>query len=206
MTVPSRQIGWGPQENLLQYISKQLENMYCQLCKAIIPGPPGPPGAVGGYYGTFVSLLDQSTTVNTVTPFRMEDTYLSNGITVVNDTFGYPTIIQIAHAGVYNVALSAQFHYTGGGGAGQEVNIWIKRNGVSTPYTDRKLIVPSNAPYVIAAFNIFIDVPIAGGTLPEEVQVVWVTDNASIVLEAETPIVGGSPGIVSVAVTVNQVG
>jgi hypothetical protein len=32
MAIPSRQIGWGPTENLLWQISKQLEKMSCQLC------------------------------------------------------------------------------------------------------------------------------------------------------------------------------
>jgi len=64
MAIPSRQIGWGTQENLLWQISKQLEEMGCQLCNVGIPGPPGPPGPSGGLYAqTADSTIITNTTV-----------------------------------------------------------------------------------------------------------------------------------------------
>lgn len=46
MPIPSRQIGWGVQENLLWEVAKQLEKLGCQLCNVGIPGPPGPSGGI----------------------------------------------------------------------------------------------------------------------------------------------------------------
>jgi hypothetical protein len=47
MPIPSRQIGWGPQENLLWQISKQLEQLGFGISNAGIPGPQGPQGPTG---------------------------------------------------------------------------------------------------------------------------------------------------------------
>jgi hypothetical protein len=45
MPIPSRQIGWSTQENLLWEISKQLEKASCQLCNIV--GPAGTSGTSG---------------------------------------------------------------------------------------------------------------------------------------------------------------
>jgi hypothetical protein len=64
MAIPSRQIGYGPQENLLWQISKQLEEMGCQLCNVGIPGPQGPPGPSDGLFAqTANSTIITNTTV-----------------------------------------------------------------------------------------------------------------------------------------------
>lgn len=52
MPIPSRQIGWGPQENLLWQIAKQLEGTECQLCTLndniqAITGTSGTSGSSG---------------------------------------------------------------------------------------------------------------------------------------------------------------
>ena len=51
MAIPSRQIGWSTESNLLWEISKQLEKTSCQLCN--ITGPAGTSGTSGtsGYDG-----------------------------------------------------------------------------------------------------------------------------------------------------------
>lgn len=82
MAIPSRQIGWGPQENLLWEINKQLERLGCQLCNVGIPGPQGPPGPAGtladAYHGAFI--FDSATTLtagmnsNTTNPIQVAST------------------------------------------------------------------------------------------------------------------------------------
>jgi len=64
MSIPSRQIGWSTQENLLWEISKQMEKASCQLCN--ITGPAGTSGTSGtsGYSG------DSYRTTST-TPFTL---------------------------------------------------------------------------------------------------------------------------------------
>ena len=66
MAIPSRQIGWGPQENLLWQISKQLEQLGCGISNAGIPGPQGPQGPSGGLFAqTGNSTVITNTTVET---------------------------------------------------------------------------------------------------------------------------------------------
>jgi hypothetical protein len=73
MAIPSRQIGWGPQENLLWQISKQLEQLGCGISNAGIPGPPGPQGPMG------VSGLFAQTGNSTVITNTTVETSLING-------------------------------------------------------------------------------------------------------------------------------
>lgn len=73
MAIPSRQIGWGPQENLLWQISKQLEQLGCGISNAGIPGPSGPQGPMG------VSGLFAQTGNSTVITNTTVETSLING-------------------------------------------------------------------------------------------------------------------------------
>ncbi len=73
MAIPSRQIGWGTQENLLWQISKQLEEMGCQLCNVGIPGPPGPPGPSDG-------LFAQTANSTAVTGTTVESSLINGGV------------------------------------------------------------------------------------------------------------------------------
>lgn len=70
MPIPSKQIGWGAQENLLWEVAKQLEKLGCQLCNVGIPGPPGPAGPPGAitnlYYGSFI--FDSVTSLTSAIP------------------------------------------------------------------------------------------------------------------------------------------
>ena len=63
MPIPSRQIGWSTQENLLWEVAKQLEKLGCQLCNVGIPGPPGPSGGI--FVQTANSTPVAATTVET---------------------------------------------------------------------------------------------------------------------------------------------
>jgi hypothetical protein len=73
MAIPSRQIGWSTQENLLWEISKQLEKTTCQLCS--ITGAAGTSGTSGtsGYDGDRFRTTSTSTfTLGTSTTLTVE--------------------------------------------------------------------------------------------------------------------------------------
>jgi hypothetical protein len=73
MAIPSRQIGWSTQENLLWEISKQLEKTTCQLCN--ITGAAGTSGTSGtsGYDGDRFRTTSTSTfTLGTSTTLTVE--------------------------------------------------------------------------------------------------------------------------------------
>ena len=105
----------------------------------------------------------------------------------------------MSEAGTYNIQFSAQLHNTGGGGSGNTVNIWFRLNGSDIANSDTKVTVPSNAPYVVAAWNFIVTV-----AANNYVELVWFTDNANIILEQE-PATATHPAIPSVILTANQI-
>lgn len=73
MAIPSKQIGWSNESNLLWEISKQLEKASCQLCN--ISGPAGTSGTSGtsGYAGDRYRTTSTSTfTLGTSTTLTVE--------------------------------------------------------------------------------------------------------------------------------------
>lgn len=152
----------------------------------------GAGGAIG-YYGSFYSTIDQTAVINTNTPITFNQTALSNGVTVLGSQ------IQFANTGVYDIQFSAQFHHTGGGGPGNTVDVWFRQNGVDIPDSSTKVTVPSNTPYIVAAWDLMVSV--TAGTF---VELMWRTDNANIVIESE-PLNANHPAVPSVILTVMQV-
>jgi hypothetical protein len=156
--------------------------------------------AVLPFHGSFYSSVDQTLAINTPGAMQFENTDLSQGISIANDTFGYPTLIRIQNLGVYNIQFSAQFHNTGGGGAGSTVDIWMVHQGNAVADTNTKIEVPSNAPYVVASWNFFV----TSDTVPQDFQIFWKTPKAEIKLE-HILANGVIPATPSIILTVNQV-
>lgn len=152
-----------------------------------------------GYYGSFYSSTDQSDGVNTPTLFYCENTADADGITMELGSSGKKSRMTFAHAGTYNIQFSAQLHNTGGGGSGNTINIWLRLDGANVDNSDTKVTVPSNAPFVVAAWNFVISV--AAGQYAE---LVFATDNANIIIEAE-PATAIAPAIPSLIMTAVQV-
>jgi len=131
---------------------------------------------------------------------RFEITEFANGVSVVNNPSGDPTQITIANPGTYNVQFSAQLFNSSGGGSNAAVNIWLKQNGLAVPYSDTKVAVIANSPYVVASWNFFVQT-----TNPNEyVELAWETNHANISLHSQVPN-ALSPGIPSIILTVNRI-
>lgn len=163
-------------------------------------GPQGVPGPAGGFgsRGSFYDIQDQSvTTVSTGQPVlvRQTDATCTNGFSVVNNSR-----ITAANTGIYNIAFSFQLHNRGGGGNGTSVEIWLVKNGITVPDTNTRINVNTNSPYVVAAWNFFLQMDAS-----QYVEIYWATDNHNITLEHNTGSMGG-PVIPSTIITVNQVG
>lgn len=151
-----------------------------------------------GYYGSFYSILDQT---DGTTPHLMyaENTADNAGVTMQTGSEGTKSRMTFANAGTYNIQFSAQLHNTGGGGSGNTVNIWFRLNGSDIANSDTKVTVPSNSPYVVAAWNFIVTV-----AANNYVELVWFTDNANIILEQE-PAAVSHPAIPSVIMTAVQI-
>jgi hypothetical protein len=204
MAIPSRQIGWGTQDNLLWQIAKQLEGASCQLCTlndniTTITGTSGTSGSSGvsgtsGKYGSFYSTQDQSLAKDAVGSLTFNNTDLSNGVSIVSNSR-----ITIANTGVYNLQFSAQIHHIGGGGSGETINVWFSKNGVDIADSNTRYTVTSSTKYSVAALNFFVN-----ASAGDYYEIVWSTDNANIIIEYEPA--GAHPAIPSVILTVNQIG
>lgn len=178
--------------NLTEFV-KSIAQLY--------PGPQGPQGPMGtlsdAYHGSFYSLVDQQASIPNVTQaIQFEQTALSNGVSVVNNNE-----ITFQYAGVYNIQFSGQLHHRGGGGQGESIFIWFRKNGIDIPDSNTKLTVP-NGKFVVAAWNIFVSV-----TTGDKVQLVGYPDNANITLECldATTVAPIHPAVPSVIVTVNRI-
>lgn len=177
-----------------------------------LQGPTGTGGALG-YYGSFFDSTDQfgggaasagTALADTPYPMILRTTAEANGVSIVSNGT-YPTRITFSTTATYNIQFSAQFHNTGGGGPGNTVDIWFRLNGTDIPDSNTKLTVPSNAPFVVAAWNY-----VATFTAGQYVELIWSTDNANIIMEQEPattapPDPTTHPAIPSLIVTVQQV-
>jgi hypothetical protein len=180
--------------NLTEFV-KSIAQLY--------PGPQGPVGPMGSltdaYHGSFYSLLDQQATLPNVTQAVVfEQTALSNGVTVTVDENNYLSKITFQYAGVYNIDFSAQLHNTGGGGSGESIFIWFRKNGIDISSSNTNLTLP-NGRFVVASWNIFVSV--ANG---DYVQLVGYPDNTSIVLEHLEGTLT-QPAVPSMILTVNRI-
>jgi hypothetical protein len=151
-----------------------------------------------GYYGSFYSSLDQT---DGTTPHLMycENTADADGVSMQLGVEGKKSQVTFANAGTYNIQFSAQLHNTGGGGSGNIVNIWFKLNGNNIADSNTKVTVPSNVPYLVAAWNFIISV--AAG---DYIEIAWLTDNSNIILEHEN-VTATTPAVPSVIITAQQI-
>lgn len=151
-----------------------------------------------GYYGSFYSLTDQ-TDGTTVHRMYCENTADADGVSMELGDDATKSQMTFAHAGTYNIQFSSQLHHIGGGGNGNTVNIWFRLNGQDIAASDTKITVQSNNPYVVAAWNFIVSV--AAG---DYVEIAWLTDNTSIILEYEAA-TATHPSIPSVIMTAQQI-
>lgn len=134
MAIPSRQIGWGTQENLLWQIAKQLEGLGCQLCDVGIPGPPGPQGPPGDitnlFYGSFI--FDHATTLtaemnsNTTAPIQVVSTtgfFAPGYLRIGKEIIGYTGVTPTTFTGITRglAGSGGSTHGIGGGVAQAQI-------------------------------------------------------------------------------------
>ncbi|NDB57377.1 hypothetical protein EB001_02825 [bacterium] len=128
------------------------------------------------------------------------------GVDVINDLSGNPTLIKMNNTGYYNIQFSFQFQNTDTGD--QDVTIWLRKNGETTPFDVSSsagfISVPSShggtPGHCIAAWNYFVQ-----ANAGDYFQLVWSTTLASRV-EMEYYAAGSPPpSAASAILTVNQI-
>jgi hypothetical protein len=151
-------------------------------------------GASASYYST----VDQGpqTSADTVQAFTYNNNDWQTGVLLQNSSQ-----IKMLSAGKYNIAFSAQLFQISNTGT---VNIWLSKNGSPMTNTNTKIVVESNAPYKVAAWNFFVD-----AAADDYYELIWSSSstNTKIEYDAAQTINGNvHPEIPSIIVTVNQVG
>ncbi len=178
-------------------------------------GPQGPTGESGlGHSGSFWDTTTQgfdgvvSTAINTAYPlyFGQYDAFNNVGVSVVSgpdDAPGRSSFITFTHAGVFNIAFSAQLNRTQGG-AETVVSIWLRKNGVDVPDSDTDVTLVANGQKVVAAWNFFA--PVSCDVICDSYQLMWSFNGDHTNIWYEGPRTNPTrPGIPSIIMTVNQV-
>jgi len=127
MAIPSRQIGWGTEENLLWQISRQLEGL--TGVASAISGTSGTSGSSGIstnlYSATFFdNTLQTNGGATTANQVLINSTQASNGFTL-----GPNNRINVTNSGIYAFILNLQLAFTGGA-SNYNVTVWYTLNDV----------------------------------------------------------------------------
>jgi hypothetical protein len=151
------------------------------------------PGSGLGYFGSFYSTVTQTNDLPINVMTYNNSSPNSDGVSISNGSR-----IVIANPGTYNIAFSAQITRLSGGNS-QDIEIWLKQNGVNSPDSTTVITTQSNAHKVVAAWNFFVTTTNEN----EYFEIAWASPEPSMELLWRAP--NSTPGIPSVILTVNQV-
>lgn len=147
-------------------------------------------------YGSWFSSSDQTaSSINTEYIMTVNNTDYKEGISVKDNSK-----FTVEHDAMYNLQFSAQLQHRtgGGGGAGDNVWIWLKKNGSTVANSATKIYIPTGK-YQVAAWNFFIKLK-----KNEYVQLAWSVDTTNIAIEANSS-ASPAPAVPSLIVTMNQI-
>lgn len=161
-------------------------------------GEFGSPESMQGVfgYGSWFSSVDQTaSTINTEYIMSVNNKDYEEGIKVVDNSK-----FTVQESATYNLQFSAQLQHRtgGGGGAGDNVWIWLKKNGQNVANSATKLYIPTGK-YQVAAWNFIVKLK-----FNDYVQLAWSVDTNDIALEANGAS-GVTPAVPSLIVTMNQI-
>jgi hypothetical protein len=151
-----------------------------------------------GSYGSFYDTTTQTNPVaNAANSMSFNEIAITNGVSLSGSTSPFNTYIKTENAGVYNIQFSAQIDKTDGGE--DNIDIWIRKNGIDLTDTATTITLPKNNNKVVAAWNWFVQ-----SATNDYYQIIWSSADVDMRLLAE---VSSSvhPGIPSVILTANRV-
>jgi hypothetical protein len=120
----------------------------------------------------------------------LNETDISNGVSVSGSTNPFNTYIKTVNAGVYDIQFSAQVEKTDSGT--DEIVIWLRKNGTDLTDTATTITLSGNNAKQVAAWNWFV-----ASAANDYYQIIWVSADTGMRLLAET-ISATHPGIPSV--------
>jgi hypothetical protein len=153
--------------------------------------------ATGSYGSFYDTTIQTNPVVNTPNSMSFNETAITNGVSISGSISPFNTYIKTENAGVYNIQFSAQVEKTDSGT--DEIDIWIRKNGIDLEDTATKLTLSGNNTKAVAAWNWFV--PSAAN---DYYQLIWSSDDTGMRLFAE-PSSSVHPGIPSVIATANRI-
>lgn len=155
-------------------------------------------------YGSFYGSATQvAALVDTPYAMQFDSVTFNNNVAINDNLLLEPTRISIGLGGVYSIQVSPQFSRTDT--ATTTVDVWLRKNEVDVPNTNRKLVVTgssstSSNPQV---FNFLVNA--AGG---DYYEIMWATpdDHVELVALPVQTIPYALPETPSVSLSINQVG
>ncbi len=166
-----------------------------------IQGPKGDTGdtAVALQYASFYDLGTQTGTTNSIQAVKCNYTLFNKGVTIVNGSGGQTnaTKITILVAGRYNLQFSLQLHQTNSSGV---INIWLRKNNIDVEYSNTRLSIAANNPYLVAAWNFFVD-----AAINDYYELVWSSTSPHTEILFLTEAIN-HPAVPSAIITMHQVG
>ena len=147
-------------------------------------------------YGSWFSTADQTAAAtNTAYNFTVNNIDYEEGISVKSNSQ-----FTVKESGTYNIQFSAQIHHRtgGGGGAGDSIWIWLKKNGSSVANSATRLNL-SSGKYAVAAWNFISQL-----NHDDYLQLAWAADTTQMAIEYETAS-SPKPAVPSLIVTMNQI-
>ena len=127
-------------------------------------------------YGLFYDLGTYSPALpNTGYPLEFKQTYLGNGISVVDDTK-----ITVTYGGVYNFQYSSALTSTNS--SLKTVWVWIVRSGTPVGYSTNEYTISGSGTDTIISWNFNIDVDSG-----EYIELYWAADNVNVTIGTTAP-------------------
>ena len=151
-----------------------------------------------GSYGSFYDTTTQINPVaNAANSMSFNETAITNGVSLSGSISPFNTYIKTENAGVYNIQFSAQIDKTDGGE--DNIDIWIRKNGIDLIDTATSLTLPKNNNRLVAAWNWFVQ-----SAANDYYQIIWSSADIDMRLLAEASS-SVHPGIPSVILTANRI-
>ena len=151
-----------------------------------------------GSYGSFYDTTIQPNPVtNAANSMSFNETAITNGVSISGSISPFNTYIKTENAGIYNLQFSAQVEKTDSGT--DEIDIWLRKNGIDLIDTATKITLTNNNTKVVAAWNWFVQ-----SATNDYYQIIWSSADTGMRLFAEASS-STHPGIPSVIATANRV-
>lgn len=157
--------------------------------------------AIQNTYISASNVIPHATFYSTVSQAASNDNSLTivsfNTQPIVNSSFlqllSSGTRIYSQVSGTLNVDFTYQFYNGGGGGSGDLVTVWLRKNGSNLTYSGNSIHVPTNGRDVSYSGGMYVPVNVG-----DFIELCWATDNHTAITAHTVPATGIYPATPSV--------